>query len=44
MEFAEVVTNSPIFIQVADQEKPLDLLFLGCIKVVVIDLKVFYIA
>jgi len=41
VEFAEAVTNSPIYIQVVDQEKQLELLFLGRVEVVVMDLKIF---
>ena len=40
-KFAKAVTGSPIFIQVADQEKQLELLFLGRVDVIVIDLKIF---
>jgi polar amino acid transport system substrate-binding protein len=41
VEFAEAVTDSPLFIQVADQEKQLKLLFLGRVEIVVMDLKIF---
>ncbi|WP_085299756.1 substrate-binding periplasmic protein [Cognaticolwellia mytili] len=40
-EFANAVASSPVFTQVSDQEKQLELLLLGRIDVLVMDIKIF---